>query len=227
MTNHADARLVSRFLLLAKTTSVVVALLSVLVLIGWALEVETLKSVIPGMVAMNPGGTAVGFLLGATALWLLLKPSVAWRRGVGRAFAGCVVAIAVIRLAGYATGWDNGPDRWLFRQRARTICAAQPHGPQYGGLLPVVRTGAGCFGREMPTQHSCRPNSWRLPAALIALLAIIGYSYSAVSLIGIRSFIPMALNTAVAFALLECRNPAAPPVRRPDGDHQQPRQPAE
>ena len=64
MTSHADARLVSCFLLLAKATSVVVALLSVLVLIGWALEVETLKSVFPGMVAMNPGGTAVGFLLG-------------------------------------------------------------------------------------------------------------------------------------------------------------------
>ena len=36
-----------------------------LVLVGWALDIETLKTVLPGMVAMNPGGTAVGFLLAA------------------------------------------------------------------------------------------------------------------------------------------------------------------
>jgi PAS domain S-box-containing protein len=41
-----------------------------------------------------------------------------------------------------------------------------------------------------------------LLAALISLLAIIGYSYSTVSLIGIESYIPMALNTAVAFVFL-------------------------
>ena len=35
---------------------------------------------------------------------------------------------------------------------------------------------------------------------LIALLAIIGYAYSAPALVGIEQFIPMALNTAVALA---------------------------
>ncbi len=41
-----------------------------------------------------------------------------------------------------------------------------------------------------------------LAAALIGLLAMIGYAYSTESLIGIPSFIPMALNTAVTFAIL-------------------------
>ena len=39
-------------------------------------------------------------------------------------------------------------------------------------------------------------------AGLIALLALIGYAYSAISLIGVRQYIPMALNTAIAFAVL-------------------------
>ena len=41
-----------------------------------------------------------------------------------------------------------------------------------------------------------------LATALIALLAIIGYAYSALPLAGIEQFIPMALNTAVALALI-------------------------
>ena len=68
-----DVRLVARFHLLAKVASVAVILVSCLVLVGWALDVETLKTVFPGMVAMNPGGTAVGFLLAGASLWLLLE----------------------------------------------------------------------------------------------------------------------------------------------------------
>ena len=41
-----------------------------------------------------------------------------------------------------------------------------------------------------------------LATAFIALLAIIGYAYSALSLAGIEQFIPMALNTAVVLALM-------------------------
>ena len=94
--------------------------------------------------------------------------------------------------------------------RARTIHAAQSHGPQHGGLLPVVRTGAVASGCEVPTQDIAGGDSCTRGRS-IALLAIIGYSYSAVGLIGIRSFIPMALNTAVAFALLQRGDPAARP----------------
>ena len=201
VTNHADARLASRFLFLAKATSVVVALLSVLVLIGWALEVETLKSVIPGMVAMNPGGTAVSFFLGATALWLLLKPSSAWSRGWARALAACVVAIGAIRLAGYAIGWDNGPDSWLFRQQLDRYTPPNRMAPNTAGCF--VLCGLALLFRDVKFRRKILPAEiLALASTLIALLAIIGYSYSAVGLIGIRSFIPMALNTAVAFALL-------------------------
>src|SRR5436305_1681279 len=41
-----------------------------------------------------------------------------------------------------------------------------------------------------------------LMGGLIALLVVIGYAYSAISLIGVRRFIPMALNSAIGFAVL-------------------------
>src|SRR5262249_7358355 len=44
--------------------------------------------------------------------------------------------------------------------------------------------------------------SLALAAGVIALLALIGYAYSALPLAGVEQFIPMALNTAVALALI-------------------------
>ena len=52
-----------------------------------------------------------------------------------------------------------------------------------------------------------------LATAIIALLAIIGYAYSSLSLAGIERFIPMALNTALALALISGGILAARPDR--------------
>jgi hypothetical protein len=103
----------------ARVASAAVMLMSGLVLLGWAIDHDTLKSVIPGMVAMNPGGTALALLLAALSLWIQTGP--AGRRGrlraLGIACAGGVVLLAVLRLGGYWLGSDMGPDRLLFRQK--------------------------------------------------------------------------------------------------------------
>jgi hypothetical protein len=43
----------------SRAASAAVILMGGLVLMGWLFDVENLKSIIPGMIAMNPGGTAV------------------------------------------------------------------------------------------------------------------------------------------------------------------------
>jgi signal transduction histidine kinase/DNA-binding response OmpR family regulator/HPt (histidine-containing phosphotransfer) domain-containing protein len=199
--SHGNDRLLTRFLLLAKMASVAVALVSMLVLVGWALDVETLKSVFPGMTAMNPGGTAVSFLLGATALWLLLRWNSARSSRAARWLAAGVVAIAVIRLVGYAFGWDHGPDSWLFREKLDQYTPPNRMAPNTAGCF--VLCGLALLFRDVKLRRMiCPAEILALASILIALLAIIGYAYSAVGLIGISSFIPMAFNTAVAFTLL-------------------------
>lgn len=47
------------FQLLCQAASVLVIVMGGLALVGWALDLETLKSDLPGMAAMNPGGAAV------------------------------------------------------------------------------------------------------------------------------------------------------------------------
>ena len=80
---------------------------------GWWSDIETLKSVIPGLVAMNPGGTAVAFVLAGVSLWIQSGPpavAVASRHGVRRHGR----ALALLRLGGYLLDWDGGPDQACF-----------------------------------------------------------------------------------------------------------------
>src|SRR3712207_2466590 len=93
-----NSPLVARFRFLSRAASIAVIAGSCLVLAGWALDVEPLKTVFPGMVAMNPGGTALGFLLAGVALWL---SQAEWagtpRHRLALGLAAAVTLIAVLR----------------------------------------------------------------------------------------------------------------------------------
>ncbi|TWU23779.1 response regulator [Bythopirellula polymerisocia] len=195
-----DARLVGRFHFLAKVASIAVIALGCTVLVGWALDIEILKTVFPGLVAMNPGGTAIAFLLGGASLWLLNESSTRQRR-VGQVLAVGVVFLAVMRFGGYWLDWDDGPDRWLFSQGLEAYDTPNRMAPNTAACFLLC--GLALVLLDVKIHQNVRPSEYlALAAALIALLAIVGYSYSAVSLIGVESFIPMALNTAVGFAIL-------------------------
>src|SRR5207249_425339 len=118
-------RLVAGCRHLARAAAAGVTVIGGLVLVGWALDGAALRSLVPGLTAMNPGGTALAFLLAGPSLWLQLDPA-GRHRPVGRALA----------------------------------------------------------------------------AGVVALLAVVGYAYSAAALAGVEQFIPMALNTAAALGLL-------------------------
>jgi signal transduction histidine kinase/DNA-binding response OmpR family regulator/HPt (histidine-containing phosphotransfer) domain-containing protein len=130
---------------------------------------------------------------------------------MGHALACAIVLLAILRLTGYAIGWDNSPDRWLFRDGLEQYTPPNRMAPNTAACFLL------CGLALLLVDVRSRRNFWpaeflALAAALIALLAIIGYSYSAMRLIGIESFVPMALNTALAFALLSvgtlCARPA-------------------
>jgi PAS domain S-box-containing protein len=177
-----------------------------LVLLGWTFDVAMLRSIIPGRTAMNPGGTALAFLLSGVSLLAQAREGMTPpRRALGSACAAAVLVIGLARLAGYLVGWDGGPDRWLFREglqrEAVSLGQINRMAPNTAAAFVLVAVALALL--EVETRRGIRPAQFlALGVGLIALLALIGYAYRAVLLIGVRWFIPMALNTAIGFAIL-------------------------
>src|SRR5215211_2325398 len=87
---------------------------SCLVLTGWALDVATLKNILPGQPQMVPN-TALGFILASASLWLLrAEPASGRSRRAARACAGLVALMSLLTLAEYLSGLDLRIDRLFF-----------------------------------------------------------------------------------------------------------------
>lgn len=201
-----DPQVIVRFRRAAYAASVLVTFVSVVVLLGWALDLESLKAVLPGKVAMNPGGTAIGFLLCGAALWLSRlpahdQPASPRSRWSAIGLAWLVVLLAAIRILGYQWDIDWGPDRWLFPSKLDAYEIPNRMAPNTA--LNFLLCGLALVLLDVRWRWRARlAEILTLAAALVALLAIVGYAYSSVNLIGMESYIPMALNTAVSFAIL-------------------------
>ncbi|MBX9623887.1 MAG: hypothetical protein K2X82_08730, partial [Gemmataceae bacterium] len=204
MTTPSHARLVAGCRAFAQAAAAGVAAVGCLVLAGWAFDIESLRSVLPGLTAMNPGGTAVALLLAGGSLWVQAGPGDDDRR-LGRALAAGVVVIALFRIGGYLLDWDGGPDQLLFRGMLDREAArlGQPNRMAPNTAAALLMVGSALLflgGRGRLAVRAAQVLA--LGAAVVALLAVVGYAYSAVTLAGVPAFIPMALNTAVAVGLL-------------------------
>ncbi|HYO46155.1 MAG TPA: hypothetical protein VEY33_05645, partial [Gemmatimonadota bacterium] len=158
-----------------------VATLGVLVLLGWAVDSRTLKSVVPGLVAMNPL-TAIAFLLAGGSLWLsLARFDATQARRLAAACAGAVVILAVLRILGYM-GTDLGIDRVLFFGRLDAQPIPNRMAPNTAAaflLAGLALLGLGSKARWM------RGATQFLTFLLLALamVTLSGYAYSAGGLV--------------------------------------------
>jgi signal transduction histidine kinase/CheY-like chemotaxis protein/HPt (histidine-containing phosphotransfer) domain-containing protein len=209
---HLDLHRLEALRSLSRSLLRVVLLIGSLALVGWQLDVDALKSVLRGRVAMNPL-TALGFLLAAASLWLLEAESTGshprkWMSRAAWIGAASVAAIGVVTILGYTLGQNIGLDQLLFRARLSNNRIAPNTAVNFiliGGALLLL----GWESRWGP-----RPAQLvaLLPTA-IALTSVLGYVYAVGELYAIGSYIPMALPTAIAFLALGVALLCA----RPDG----------
>src|ERR1700676_3305874 len=176
-----------------------VIVLGGLVLVGWTLDVDALKGVFPHLTAMNPV-TALGLILAGGALELLQdEAATGARQRAGRICAGLTTLTGLAKLGSYLWNAPIYVDQWLF---AQSVAAAKNQiAPNTAFVLLII--GAALLLLDVRTRRAHWPSQWfTLAASLIALFALVGYAYGATSLFGVGGYIPMALNTAVATALL-------------------------
>jgi signal transduction histidine kinase/CheY-like chemotaxis protein len=201
MAANSDRRVVTWLRAFPPAACIAVVCVGGLVLFGWLSDIESLRSVLPGLTAMNPA-TALAFILASVSLWLLRNEQAdGQRRRIGKACAAAVALVGVLRLVGYLFEWDHGVDQLLFRAKLDAYDPPSRIAPNTAFNFTLI--GPALCLLDVETRKGHRPAQYlALLATLVALLAIIGYAYSTMSLTGIGSYNPMALNTAVAFAVL-------------------------
>lgn len=203
MTAESNRRLKPSVQLVCQGASATVITVGGLVLIGWITNSAPLKSVVPSLVAMNPV-TALSFILLGTSLWLIrngVMGTPAYR--VAQACALIATVLGCLGLIGYLVGSNLGIDQLLFRAKLQADGAFGPNRMAPNTAWNFVLSGLALLFLDMETGKDSRPAPFlALAVAFFSLLAIVGYAYGVMSLYGVSSYIPMAMNTAFSFLVL-------------------------
>jgi signal transduction histidine kinase len=145
---------------------------------------------------MNPL-TSVLFFLAAVSLWLIspVEP-LSWQRIAGTTLASLVTLLGSWVLVACVAGWDAGVDRLLFADRL----GANRMAPNTA--FHFVLVGLALLTLDAPARGQ-RVSQWlAISASIGALMSLVGYAYGARTLYGVANYIPMALNTAILFAVM-------------------------
>lgn len=197
--------------LLGTITGTAAMLVGAGVLVGWALDSATLKSVLPGWVAMKPN-TAVAFLLTGIAVLLprpprppLDRPPSPASLRLSRACALLAGLIGLLSLAEYAFAWNPGFDQWLFPEPPGAVGTSHP-----GRMAPdtaicfVLLALGGEFSRRSGKSSLALGATVTLGAlvATIGLVEILSYFTPVLRTYGWGGLTMMALPTALLFTAL-------------------------
>lgn len=181
----------------ARTAGMLVIAICCVVLVGWALDIGILKSVVPGFVTMKVN-TAVAFLFAGAALRAAARDN---RAAEMRILAAAVAVIGVLSLCEYAFGWDLRLDQMLFRDREDP--QAGPYIPgrmaPASGVLFLMTSGALLL---LDSGLGSWPSQFLSIIVLGgSLFPLVGYLYGIGSMYKTGPYSSVALQTAVCFAL--------------------------
>ncbi|MGB6429695.1 MAG: EAL domain-containing protein [Candidatus Acidiferrales bacterium] len=186
-----------------EASAIVAIAMGCVVLCGWAFHIDSLKSVIPGSLAIKPN-MALALILAGTSLSLLLPGDAREPvRYLARFLAWVVAMIGAATRIEYLFGVNLRIDQLLFKVLAGTVPTPAPGrmSPTSSGALLTI--GLALLLLEWKTKRGRRPSQGlSLWPMLAALIAVTGYVYRATALnkIWLYTRIPMPM-AAVLFLL--------------------------
>lgn len=184
---------------LLRLSAIIVGLIGVATLIGWATNNETLVALSPNFKAMNPV-TAINILLLATALFLFtLRRKGVWTKRIIVVIAGWLIAYGSLILIRYISHVPIPIDTWLFTEKLHSL------GSIAGRASPGTATVFIVIGIILILMRVGLKNKWifhsfRVLMAIAVILLVtvlVSYSFGAINLVDIAQ-VPMPLNTAIA-----------------------------
>ncbi|MES2568572.1 MAG: PAS domain-containing protein, partial [Verrucomicrobiota bacterium] len=175
------------------------------VLAGWLFEIDTLRTVLPGFVAMK-ANTAICFILSGISLAAGTMTSSVDRRDSALGNLSLWSAILVIVVAGmtevqYVSGLDFGIDEALFQDIIYTTSAYHA-----GRMSPITAFNFLCLGSALMLLARRRAAMWvqalAIIPAFIILGVVVGTSYGIASLQVHGRSTAVAVHASAAFIVL-------------------------
>jgi signal transduction histidine kinase/CheY-like chemotaxis protein len=184
---------------IAHVMGVLTVLLGFVVLFGWVLRIESLKTVLPGYVSMKPNTAFCFVLSGLSVLIGYLSRPRPWKKNCSLALALVVVLIAGLTLAEYATDRSFGLDQILLKDNPQAVFTSSPGRMAPNTALAFLLCGFALVLLARGPRGAAAAHALTLVALFVALLALIGYLFDAQPFITIYSFTGMALHTIGGF----------------------------
>jgi signal transduction histidine kinase len=173
-----------------------------LVLMGWSLDNELLKRVVPGLVAMNPM-TAILFVCAGLTLALSTKQEHSRSASViTKILSGTVALVGLLKFLDVAVGWLPNVDEILFSSKLSDVRDQLPNRMAPNTALNFIFVGLSLLALNRRAKWLGASQGFAIIAAFGALLPLTGYAYGVQTFRGMASFIPMAVHTATTFLIL-------------------------
>ena len=179
--------------------AVPVLVIGIAALAGWSCDIETLKRVLPGFVAMNPL-TATCLIMSAVSVWLApAKQFLPRTLSINLAMLLLVIASWQAIAIGLGTTWR--PDGVLF---SSAINASVPHDRMAPGTAFSLQLASMSLMTLQARSQKIRAfgRCCAYMMALVSLFAVVTYVFGSSNFNTIRQFAHMALHTAWAIFLL-------------------------
>ncbi len=190
---------------ISEVAGLLTAAIGLFVLVGWALDISFMKSVLPGLVTMK-GNTALCFLLTGLSLWSLQIKRIDKRpfRVFGNLCAAVVMLVGAITLYQYMSGTNLGIDQLLFVELPGAAFTKHLGRMAFITAVNFVLIGLALLSLNAMTRRRYYPFQVLAAIAIfIALSALCGYLYGLSTFYGkIAIYTATALHATIAFLIL-------------------------
>lgn len=203
-----SSRLMRMLQIFSWRASFVVIAIGVTVLLGWLLNIDSLKSILPGGVTQKTN-TALGLIASSMALLLWLRQSMSqlnqryqrWSKGISLGLSGLLIFLGLVTLVEYGLSIDLGINRlaW-FEAPLDAVDAIASGRPAPNTAINFVLIGGALWLLNRGYYRAAQ--GLGALAFFITLLALTGYFYTVDAFYRVGSVTGMAIHTAIAFLLL-------------------------
>jgi PAS domain S-box-containing protein len=203
MNYEVNENLVARLKTFSEFTGILIVIIGVLVLIGWAFNISILKSPGSGFSTIKTN-VGLAFIFIGFSLWLQQTHRINQNnKRIAQILALATALIGLLTLMEYLLGINIGIDQILFKEAAGALNTSSPNRMGFSAALSLFIAGVALLLIDVKSIRDYEPvQILAIVGALISLLALIGYAYGSSALYHIPQYTAIALYAALALALL-------------------------